>query len=197
MTELDSMFFEKARVNMVKNQLLPLGLDANRLLEAFLMVPREYFVAEKHRAVCYADEDYTANSHLMLRPELLFKSLYLLELKETDSVLVIAAGLGYVAAILSHVVKNLLVVEDEKESFTKLSENISSLKLKNITLKTTNTKELFFEEAPFDKIIINSLTTHVPDMIVSQLGYNGKLLTFNRNASNNEVAPKLISNSVA
>ena len=50
-------FFQIARTNMVKNQILPNNVKDKELINAFLSIKKEIFIPEKYLDCVYSDSD--------------------------------------------------------------------------------------------------------------------------------------------
>jgi len=93
---------EHAREQMIEHQVRAWQVLDERVLSILRNVPREQFVPHKHRYLAFADVDVPLpNGQHMLRPNVTGRLLQALELADTDQVLEIGAGSGFVTACLA------------------------------------------------------------------------------------------------
>jgi protein-L-isoaspartate(D-aspartate) O-methyltransferase len=93
---------EHAREQMVQHQVRAWEVLDERVLSILRKVPREHFVPHKHRFLAFADVDVPLpNGQHMLRPNVTGRLLQALQLTDTDQVLEIGAGSGFVTACLA------------------------------------------------------------------------------------------------
>ena len=96
------MDFEKARFNMVEQQIRPWDVLDFDVLDALEEIPRERFVSESLQGLAYADMELPlANGHKMLEPKIVARLAQGLKLTKTDTVLEIGTGSGYATALLA------------------------------------------------------------------------------------------------
>ena len=92
-----SMNFERARTNMVGQQVRTWDVLDERILTLFEQVHREDFVSENFRKLAFADINIPlAHGQVMMKPAVEGRMLQTLELQPDDTVLEIGTGSGYV-----------------------------------------------------------------------------------------------------
>jgi protein-L-isoaspartate(D-aspartate) O-methyltransferase len=102
---------EAARRAMVDSQLRVSGINDPAILAAFLAVPREDFVPAARRPVAYADRAVTLEDGAVLAPALTYgQMLTAAEPATDDSVLVIGAPGGYLAALAEKLAAKVTLV---------------------------------------------------------------------------------------
>src|SRR5436309_3129454 len=100
--------FAKARQTLVEESLLSWGVTDQRVLKAFLTVPRHEFVFPEYRDQAYADGPLPiAEGQVMTQPSLAARMTQALHLQGNEKVLEIGTGCGYQAAILSLLAKEI------------------------------------------------------------------------------------------
>ncbi|ENW4148736.1 TPA: protein-L-isoaspartate O-methyltransferase, partial [Neisseria gonorrhoeae] len=96
------MDFEKARFNMVEQQIRPWDVLDFDVLDALEEIPRELFADESLQGLAYADMELPlANGHKMLEPKIVARLAQGLKLTKNDTVLEIGTGSGYATALLA------------------------------------------------------------------------------------------------
>ena len=94
--------FTNARICMVDSQIRPNRVTDPRVLSAMRRLPRERFLPPNVAALAYADEDVPlGNGRFMMEPMVFARLLQAANLRENERVLVVGAGTGYGAAVLS------------------------------------------------------------------------------------------------
>lgn len=168
--------FEQARQCMIESQIHPMGVVSEAVLEAFSLVPREEFVPEETRGVCYCDEDIEiAPGRYLMEPSVLARIIQAVNPQEEEAVLTIGSGIGYHAAILSHLVSTVVALEENELLFAQAQGSWDKLGYCNIAAIKGPPARGVPETAPYDCIIINGAVSHIPDEIKEQLAIGGRL----------------------
>lgn len=168
--------FNVERTAMVDSQLRTNGVLDVRVLSAFLRVPRENFVPDARRAVAYIDsiQPLGVAGRSMGSPATLGRMLQLAEVQASDSVLDIGTGLGYSAAILSLVAKNVVAIEPDAGLAAAATRNLSELGFGNVGV--IESEDALPEQARFDVIHIGWSVPEVPKVLLDRLNPGGRLV---------------------
>jgi protein-L-isoaspartate(D-aspartate) O-methyltransferase len=93
---------ERARFNMIEQQIRTWEVLDQKVLDLLFKVRREDFVPEAHRALAFADlEIPLGHGETMLQPKLEARILQELEVAPSDRILEIGTGSGYMTALLA------------------------------------------------------------------------------------------------
>src|SRR5687767_12504359 len=96
------MDFERARFNMIEQQIRPWEVLDQRVLDLLFKVRREDFVPENHRTLSFADlEIPIGHGERMLAPRVEARMLQELAIAESDRILEVGTGSGYMTALLA------------------------------------------------------------------------------------------------
>ena len=96
------MDFEKARFNMVEQQIRPWEVLDPSVLDLLFKVKREDFVPAAYRAIAFTDMEIPlGHDQSMLSPKIEARLLQELAVKPADRVLEIGTGSGYLTALLA------------------------------------------------------------------------------------------------
>ena len=171
--------FEIARKNMVVNQLRPNKINGENILQIFENTTKENYLDVSLGKNCYLDNNlditekrgYLKNLHLA---QIIKYSKILLN----DKVLHIGGLTGYFSALISSLCKELHVVEENRELFKLLEDNIKNTDNTNISLFNNNLLEGLTAKAPFDLIIIDGPIFKITDKLKKQLSMNGGRLIY-------------------
>jgi protein-L-isoaspartate(D-aspartate) O-methyltransferase len=100
---------------MINSQLRPNSVDEPRLLVALDSVAREDFVPAARRATAYADAMIPlGDGRFMNSPLVTARLIASLDLQGTERVLVAGDATGYAAAVVAHLAREVVRVEDAK-----------------------------------------------------------------------------------
>lgn len=103
---------DKARFNMVEQQVRPWEVLDYRVLDVLRTMPRERFVPERYRRVAYADLQIPLpHGQVMMEPRVEARVLQALDLQPHDSALEIGTGTGYLAACMASLAGRVTSVE--------------------------------------------------------------------------------------
>ena len=112
------------------------GKPDNRLMQAIYAIPRSAFIASPDLGEMMSGHSIpsraTVKSVLARIPSL----------RDSDRVLLVGAGSGYLAMILSRLVANLLVIERDASIADIARKNIAAFKPGNLTLRVVGGDEL-------------------------------------------------------
>lgn len=103
---------EKARFNMIQQQVRPWEVIDDRVLEVMGTIARERFVPDAYRSLAYADiEVPIGEGQSMLPPKLVGRMLQALEVAPEDRCLEIGTGTGYLTACLAELGRRVVSLE--------------------------------------------------------------------------------------
>ena len=170
--------FALARRNMVEGQLRPNRVNDAGLLAALGELPRERFLPEGLRSVAYADDDVPlGNGRFMMEPMVLARLIQFLQPQGEDKALVLAAGLGYGAAILARLAKSVLAVEADASLAAAAQQTLRDLKVTGVQQIAGQSEQGAPASGPYDVILIEGAVPEVPKAIADQLAEGGRLAT--------------------
>ena len=93
---------EKARFNMVEQQIRPWNVLDPNVLDLLFEVRREEFVPESYRSLAFADIEIPLTPHaVMMPPRMEARMLQELELSPDAQILEVGTGSGYMTALLA------------------------------------------------------------------------------------------------
>ncbi|MBN8510875.1 MAG: protein-L-isoaspartate O-methyltransferase, partial [Burkholderiales bacterium] len=106
------MNVERARFNMIEQQIRPWDVLDPEVLALLAVVRREDFVPDAWRALAFVDMEVPLpEGQCMLAPKVEARLLQELQLQRADTVLEIGAGSGYMAALLAHRARRVISLE--------------------------------------------------------------------------------------
>lgn len=162
---------------MVEHQLRARGIEDERVLEAFMEVPREQFVPPSHRHNTYADRPLPiGGGQTISQPFVVGLMLQKLQLQPEDVVLDVGCGSGYQTALLSRLARHVYAIERIEELTEQARTRLADCDYTNITLKTGDGSLGWPEHAPYQGIICGAGSPDVPPAWIKQLDDGGNIV---------------------
>ena len=170
------MNVEQARTNLVEQQIRPWEVLDQEVLDLLYVVPREDFVAEKHRSLAFSDLELPiGEAERMWAPRLEARVLQALNVRKSDRVLEVGTGSGYLTALLSHRASHVFSVEIKPKLAAFGRANLERHGAENVTLEAGDAARGWPSHAPYDVIVLTGSTPVLPGAFVEQLSADGRL----------------------
>jgi protein-L-isoaspartate(D-aspartate) O-methyltransferase len=171
------MDVERARFNMIEQQIRPWDVLDRKVLEALEQVHREDFVPPAHRTLAFVDTEVPLpHGQCMLAPKVEGRVLQELSLTPTDMVLEIGAGSGHQAALLGRLARMVHTIERVAELEALARANLSAAGARNVKVHGGDGSKGLFAQAPFDAIVLSGSVAEVPRALLEQLRVGGRLI---------------------
>jgi protein-L-isoaspartate(D-aspartate) O-methyltransferase len=172
------MDYAAARQNMIDSQIRTNKVTDSTVIAALAGLPRELFVADSHRKLAYIDRPVPMGAgRRMMEPMYLARLLQVAEPQPKAKALVVGAGTGYAAAILSKLVAKVTALESAAELAARARTILGGLGLGNVSVVEGELTAGRPNEAPFDFILIDGAVETLPDALTAQLAEGGTLAT--------------------
>ena len=132
------MDYERARFNMVEQQIRPWDVLDQDVLDLLMATRREDFVSPAYRGLAFSDLEVPIaiagkpSGETMLSPKVEGRILQALALKRHESVLLIGAGSGYLAALMSYRARKITAIEIHPEIAKLAQANIKNAGIHNM-----------------------------------------------------------------
>jgi protein-L-isoaspartate(D-aspartate) O-methyltransferase len=166
-----------ARRRMVAEQLRPRGIREERILDAFLKVPRHLFIDPALGGRAYDDCSFPIGyDQTISQPFTIAFMIQALGIEPGNRVLEIGTGSGYQSALLSLLAKEVYSIERITPLARKAEAVLRSIETGRIRLKVGDGSKGWRGYSPFDRIIVSAVTSSDPDTLLSQLTPEGKLI---------------------
>jgi protein-L-isoaspartate(D-aspartate) O-methyltransferase len=175
---------ERARFNMIEQQIRPWDVLELRILDLLSQVRREDFVPLAHKALAFVDmqipltepsEAAMQRGQCMLEPKVEARLLQDLHVKQHEKVLEIGAGSGYMAALLSHFAQRVITLEIEPALVKMARANLQRAGITNAEVREADGAKGLAAEGPFDVIVLSGSVAEVPANLLAQLKVGGRL----------------------
>ena len=166
---------ERARENLLKH--LEYEIADKRVIEAMKHVPREAFVSQEQYRAAYDDRPLSIGfGQTISQPFIVALMVQALELRGDEKVLELGTGSGYEAAILAELAQKVVTVECIPELAKSARQVLDNLGYSNIEVHVSGRTLGWPEEAPYDAIIVSAGAPTVPEVLLEQLDWNGRLI---------------------
>jgi protein-L-isoaspartate(D-aspartate) O-methyltransferase len=175
---------ERARFNMIEQQIRPwdvLDLDVLALLS---QVKREDFVPSAHKALAFTDmmiplgspiDEAMRQGWCMLEPKQEARLLQDVAPRAHEKVLEVGAGSGYMAALLASRAQRVISLEIVPELARIARDNLQRAGIRNAEVREGDGAKGLAAEGPFDAIVLSGSVADVPQALLAQLKVGGRL----------------------
>lgn len=170
------MNIEQARFNMIEQQIRTWEVLDPTVLDLLQQVPREDFVPGGYKGLAFADlEIPLGHDQTMLSPKLEARMLQALDLKNTDSVLEIGTGSGYMTALLAKLAGRVDSVEIVPQLSRDAAQKLAAHGIANVALEVGDGAR-GWGNATYDVVVLTGSTPLLPESFQRQLNPGGRLL---------------------
>jgi protein-L-isoaspartate(D-aspartate) O-methyltransferase len=161
--------FAAAREAMVESQLRPQGVADPAVIQAMGRIERERFLPKPTRPLAYVDRAVAiGDGRSLAAPGALGQLLTEMRPEPGQRALVVGAGTGYSAAVLSAIGLNVTALESSAELAAAARSN-------KVRIVEGPLEEGHPKSAPYDQILVDGAVEFIPDAIVDQLADGGRL----------------------
>jgi protein-L-isoaspartate(D-aspartate) O-methyltransferase len=148
-----------------------------RVMKAMGKVPRHEFVPIELQLYAYANIPLPIGfDKTISQPFIVALMTDLLDISANDAVLEIGTGLGYQAAILAQLAREVYSIEIIEELGQQAKQRLRRQGYTNVALKIANGYHGWSEHAPFDKVIVTAAPDLIPPPLIHQLKNGGKMV---------------------
>jgi protein-L-isoaspartate(D-aspartate) O-methyltransferase len=171
------MDYAVARQHMVDSQVRTNKVTDERLIEAIRTLPRERFVPDRARARAYLDDDLEiAHGRFLMEPMVTARLIQAAEVKAEDIALVVGAGSGYAAALLSRLANTVVALEAEPQLSQRAGAAFAELSIDNAIVFEGPLSAGCPKHAPYNVIYLDGAVEQVPAALTGQLADGGRLV---------------------
>ena len=175
-----TMSIEKARFNMIQQQIRPWQVLDQGVLSLLSVVKREDYVPEAYKDLAFADVEVPLGAsgtagQVMLAPKMEARILQELAIRNTDKVLEIGTGSGYMAALLAAKAEFVYTVEIDQDLVDSARKNLKQAGVANVSVDVGDGAQGWPLYAPYDVIVLSGSTPMLPDSLLRQLRIGGRL----------------------
>jgi protein-L-isoaspartate(D-aspartate) O-methyltransferase len=172
------MNINKARFNMIEQQIRPWDVLDQDVLDLLIVVKREEFVPDAYKNLAFMDTEIPLPcGENMLTPKLEARLLQEAAVKRHENVLEIGAGSGYMAALLAHKARHVTTIEIEPELKALAEYNLDNYGVTNVKVELGDGARGWpSAEAPYDVIMISGSLPVLPEDFLQQIKIGGRII---------------------
>jgi protein-L-isoaspartate(D-aspartate) O-methyltransferase len=168
---------ERAREEMVVEQIEARGVADAATLAALRRVPRHEFVPPALEREAYADHPLPiGHGQTISQPYIVAFMTEALGLRGGERVLEVGTGSGYQAAVLACIAARVYSIEIVEPLATEARERLERLGYSNVEVRAGDGYRGWPEAAPFDAIIVTAAAPRIPQPLEAQLRDGGRLV---------------------
>jgi len=173
---MSNLNVDKARFNMIQQQIRPWEVFDDRVLELIERLPREEFVPAAYRSLAFADIMIPlGNDQVMMEPKVEARFVQELAIGPKDKILEVGTGSGYVTALLASLGAQVTSVEIIPELSEAAKAKLTAHQIANVTCEVGDAAQGWAAGAPYDVIFVTGSTPVLPEAFKEQLAIGGRL----------------------
>ncbi len=170
------MNLEKARFNMIQQQIRPWDVLDQRVLDAMESLPRHEFVPEAYRQLAYADIRIPiGEDQVMMTPKVEARLAQELRLTDDDKVLEVGTGSGFLTALLASLAGHVHSVEIHEALAKTAAVRLANHGIDNVSVAIGDASRGWEAEAPYDAIAVTGSLPELVKELQGQLKVGGRL----------------------
>ena len=148
-----------------------------RVMAAMGRVRRHLFVPSQLAAVAYHDTPLPIGfDKTVSQPFIAALMTDLLDPQPHEAVLEVGTGLGYQAAVLAELARQVWTVEVVEEFASHAEARLDQLGYGNVAVRVSDGTRGWAEHAPFDKILVTAAAEQPPRALLDQLAPGGRMV---------------------
>jgi len=171
----ERMDIEKARFNMVEQQIRTWEVLDQNVLDLLFTVRREEFVPPEYKLLAFADLEIPIGDHQkMWAPKMEARVLQELQLVEGESVLEIGTGSGYLTALIARLGGRVTSVEFNPRLAAEAKAKLARAGIGSVELAVGDGAR-GWGDGTYDAIVLTGSTPVLPDRFIEQLAPGGRI----------------------
>lgn len=175
---------ERARFNMIEQQIRPWEVLDQTVLDLLCVVKREQFVPPAHKSLAFVDMaipldvNGSSTGEFMLEPRIEARMLQELALRPDDHVLEIGTGSGYMAALMAQRARHITSVELNPQLAAFAEANMRAASITNVQVVQGDGAKGFPLGHELDAIVISGGLPFIPEAFFRQIKIGGRIAAF-------------------
>lgn len=173
---LKDTFRHKGKRKLLVEELGKMGIEQTSILDAFIAIPRHYFLDLAFDEQAYTNMAFQIGSgQTISHPYTVAFQTQLLSVAKGDKMLEIGTGSGFQTCILCQMGAKVFSVERHMDLHIKAKSIITFFNF-NAKLSFGDGYKGIPSHAPFDKILVTCGAPEIPQLLVSQLKIGGLMV---------------------
>ena len=171
-----SMNFERARHNMVEQQVRPWEVLDSSILGLMETLHREDFVPVRHRKLAFADLCIPLDhGQIMMKPVVEGRMLQSLAIQPDETVLEIGTGSGWVTACLAGLAKRVVSVELYEDLSATAGRTLQNKGIDNVELDVGDVMQGWQPEQAHDVLVVTGSVAEIPESFRGWVNPGGRM----------------------
>ncbi len=172
---------ERARTNMIAQQIRTWDVLSQDVLDLLQLVHRERFVPEPYRALAFVDTeiplviDGEETGETMLQPKFEARVLQEVAILRSETVLEIGTGSGHMAALLGCCATSVVSVEIDPRLKAFADANLQRAGVKNVRVDLGNGANGWPLAGEVDVVIVSGSLHALPKSLMEQVRIGGRI----------------------
>jgi len=168
------MNLDQARFFMVEQQIRPWDVLDPQVLDLLENLPRHQFVAESQQKLAYTDIMLPiGENQFMLEPKIEAKIMQAIDVAESDDVLEIGTGSGYMTALLASLAKSVTTIDIFEKLQATAKTRLSAFN--NIQFQVGDASQTWNDLKDYDVIVITGSCAELPQSYKTKLKLGGRI----------------------
>jgi protein-L-isoaspartate(D-aspartate) O-methyltransferase len=168
---------ERARYNMIEQQIRTWEVLDQRVLDLLFRVRREDYVPESYRALAFMDMEIPlGHGEKMLQPKQEARMLQALDLQPADRVLEIGTGSGYMTALLASLSAHVYSIDIHADFTRSAAAKLAQHGITNTTLHTGDAASGWDKQGPYDAVVLTGSVPILSEHFTRSLRPGARLL---------------------
>jgi protein-L-isoaspartate(D-aspartate) O-methyltransferase len=173
---LKDTFRHKGKRKLLVEELGKMGIEQTSILDAFIAIPRHYFLDLAFDEQAYTNMAFQIGSgQTISHPYTVAFQTQLLSVAKGDKMLEIGTGSGFQTCILCQMGAKVFSVERHMDLHIKAKSIITFFNF-NAKLSFGDGYKGIPSHAPFDKILVTCGAPEIPQLLISQLKIGGLMV---------------------
>mgnify|MGYP006089759549 CR=1 FL=1 len=170
------MNIERARFNMVEQQIRTWEVLDTEVLDVCAGIKRENYVPKNFQNLAFTDTEIEIGfGQRMMCPKIEARALQALKIESTDTVLEIGTGSGFMAALLSSLAQKVDTLEINADLATSAAEKLAKDGFENCTVHLSDGIDGFAANAPYNAIMVSGSCAGRRKTLENSLTVGGRL----------------------
>ncbi len=171
------MELAQARFNMIEQQIRPWEVLDQRVLDLLETLPRDSFVSDADKSLAYADVSIALDhGEVMMMPKVEARLVQALNVSNTDRILEIGTGSGYVTGLLASMGQHVTSVDIYTDFLEQAKSRLDHHTISNITLEHGDASHGWkVGEESYDVIAVTGSLPVYIDAFQNSLNVGGRL----------------------
>lgn len=146
------------------------------IISYFKQMDRSFFMDSNKDLAVFDQALPIGFEQTISQPSLVLEMTLALDLLPGQKVLELGTGSGFQTALLAAFSESVYTIERIEELHARAKERLAQLNFKNIHFKLGDGSEGWKEFAPYDRIMVTAAAAKVPEELLEQLEFGGKMV---------------------